>query len=172
MSSEDAKDAAESEETLEAKSAKVQTSWAAKAIERCLRPGCGRRVFQRGLCGLDHKVAKSLIDKHGLSWEQLVSLGKAKPMKKLPDYMTVTVDHSPAGNDVVFFDGWGTIYSADGSHSTDTSNPTKVGRRSSKSWRSYPSWPASLAELRDRLFAELDSWHDDPLGRKLLAGCS
>ena len=52
---------------------------AAKAI--CLVPGCGRESKIRGLCGRCGTSARGQIRKGKTTWQQLESLGLAKPAK-------------------------------------------------------------------------------------------
>lgn len=43
----------------------------------CLRPGCGKIVFARGLCQIDYNTARTLILNGKTTWELLEEKGKS-----------------------------------------------------------------------------------------------
>lgn len=44
---------------------------------KCIRPGCGKPEFSRGLCSACYSNAALLVRKGQTSWEQLVNSGRA-----------------------------------------------------------------------------------------------
>jgi hypothetical protein len=50
--------------------------------QTCLRPGCSKLIYCRGLCQWDYKLAKQAIKDGLLTWEQLEAAGRSLAPKR------------------------------------------------------------------------------------------
>lgn len=55
-----------------------------KASNRCMTPGCNRKHKARGLCASCHAIALRMVKTKGITWDQLMALGMAKPPQPVP----------------------------------------------------------------------------------------
>ena len=56
----------------------------ANAASRCMTPGCNRKHKARGLCASCHAIALRMVKTKGITWDQLMALGMAKPTQPVP----------------------------------------------------------------------------------------
>lgn len=51
-------------------------------VMECLRPTCGRPVYNRGLCSQCYQVATTLVRNGESTWDRLIAAGRVLPVAK------------------------------------------------------------------------------------------